>query len=840
MSSVPDSPASAPRPERQPSIWRSPLVWVALAVTAGIVLDRHWLIPLPASLSGAAAFVLAWLIARWGGWPGLGLIYLLLAWLCAGAAYHHDHCHVYPPDDVGFLAPLEPHPVRVRGLVEEEPQRLPAPPSDPLRSREMGESSAGILALQQIHVDGAWQPLSGRVRLLTPGGLPAIHAGDEVELAGQLQRLLPAVNPGGFDSERYWRNARVRARLTIRQTTDALTIHQRGWMTSPAGWIGVVRAWGQQALSQALPERTRGVACALLLGEGAPMTRADWNRYIHTGIIHVLAISGQHLVILGAGLWFLLRVLGVRQRSGALFVTIILVSYALLTGGRPPALRAAVTTAALCGGLLLRRPTLASNLFALAWLVVILVNPTDVFDQGCQLSFLAVVVLYWGTGGLLTPSTDPLDRLVEQTRTWWERLLRWAVHEVVLAYLVAGLVWVAISPLVAYHTHLIAPAALPLGPPVSLLATFALFFGFAALLLSVIHPILALPFASAVHYLLLGCEGLVDLAERFSSHRSVPDVPLWWLAIFYLGLLAALTQAPLRARWGWCLVAGLAWLCLGLGTGLFSTPPEGLRCTFLAVGHGGCAVLETPDGRTLLYDAGAINGPEVAQRHIVPYLQHRGIRRVDEVFLSHADLDHFNGLIGLLDALPVGQVTRTPSFPDKDNKAIRHTLAELERRGIPVRVTKAGDRFRAGPVTLDVLHPPARGPDGNENTRSLVLLVRHEDLAILLTGDLEGAGLERVIELPGWAVNVLQAPHHGSHRVDGAALARWCAPELVVSCQGAPRGAARAPALYSREGAAFWSTHDHGAITLSSAGGELCAATFLTRQLLVLHSGVEE
>ena len=74
----------------------------------------------------------------------------------------------------------------------------------------------------------------------------------------------------------------------------------------------------------------------------------------------------------------------------------------------------------------------------------------------------------------------------------------------------------------------------------------------------------------------------------------------------------------------------------------------------LPVGHGGCTVLETPDGRTLLYDAGALAGPEVTRRQIAPFLWSRGIRRIDEVILSHADLDHFNGLPSLLDRFAIG------------------------------------------------------------------------------------------------------------------------------------------------------------------------------------------
>src|SRR5262249_3029383 len=139
--------------------------------------------------------------------------------------------------------------------------------------------------------------------------------------------------------------------------------------------------------------------------------------------------------------------------------------------------------------------------------------------------------------------------------------------------------------------------------------------------------------------------------------------------------------------------------------------------------------------------------PDCTRRQIAPFLWHRGIRRIDEVFLSHADLDHFNGLIPLLDRFPVAQVTCTPTFSEKDTPGVRVTLAELQRRGVPVRVVSAGARLQAGDVPLEVLHPPPSGPAGNENARSMVLAVRHAGRTLLLTGDLEGPGLQQLLDL---------------------------------------------------------------------------------------------
>jgi competence protein ComEC len=216
-----------------------------------------------------------------------------------------------------------------------------------------------------------------------------------------------------------------------------------------------------------------------------------------------------------------------------------------------------------------------------------------------------------------------------------------------------------------------------------------------------------------------------------------------------------LVWPPLRRRWRWALLAGLAWLCVGLAGAWLRPTSNELRCTFLAVGHGGCTVLELPDGRTLLYDVGTISGPDVARRQVAPYLWHRGIRRIDEIFLSHADTDHFNGVRDLLQRFAVGQISCTPTFAAKKNCPVSETLKAIRRHGVPLRIVRAGDILSAGGVTIHVLHPPRRGPDGKENFRSLVLLVEHAGHRILLTGDLEGPGMKRVQGLPPPRADVL-------------------------------------------------------------------------------------
>ena len=832
---------TVPQPPRAPPstglFWRAPLVPAALAVTAGIVLDRYVSIPVGVSLGLAAAALVAWAMARAGDNTGLALTYLALAGVGLGAALHQSRRDETAPDDLSQIAPPDPLPVQVRGVLDEEPHRLAGAP-DPLRSLQQLEHTTAVLLATHMRDGDDWKEVTGRALLTAGGDLPELHVGDEVEVTGRLSQIYGPANPGEFDVAGLLRDQGVRCRIEARKAPTGVVRLRRGWTTSFWGWLGMVRDRGQQELSRHLPPETAGLAQALLLGEGSPMTAADWMKYVRTGVIHVLAISGQHLVVLALFLWWTLRALGVRQRYGAGVVAVFLMTYALLTGGRPPALRSAVSGCAACLGLVLRRRTHPANLFALAWLAVALLNPADLFGSGCLLSFLSVAVLHWGVGPLLARAEpDPLQQLIDEGRPAWLRGLRWLGWVIVESYIVALAVWLAVTPLAAARYGIVSPAGLVLGPPLTLLTSVALQAGFLLLLLAPLAIPVGAPLAYVVHLCLAACEFLVDTADGFRlSFFYVGEVPEWWLWVFYLALLAVLTQPALRAfrRLAW--LTGVGWLGVGLLAAAVRLPSDELRVTFLAVGHGGCTVLETPDGRTLLYDAGALAGPDVARRQIAPFLWHSGVRRIDEVFLSHADLDHFNGLVQLVDMFAVGQVTCTPSFADKPTEAVRHTLDVLRRRGVAVRTVKTGDRMTAGDVELRVLHPPASGPDGNENTRSMVLEVRHAGHTILLTGDLEGTGLDMFLRLAPRRFDVLQAPHHGSPKANTEALAERTRPRLVVSSQGPPRAVGHPLDVYRAAGAEVVPTWTHGAVIIRSHASGLVVETFVTRQRVALRT----
>ena len=117
------------------------------------------------------------------------------------------------------------------------------------------------------------------------------------------------------------------------------------------------------------------------------------------------------------------------------------------------------------------------------------------------------------------------------------------------------------------------------------------------------------------------------------------------------------------------------------------------------------------------------------------------------------------------------------------------------------------------------------------------MLIRHGGHSVLLTGDLEGAGLERMLSQAPPRLDILMAPHHGSRVANTPQLAAWARPRLVVSCEGPPRGRTRPAEPFSALGALFLGTWPHGAITVRSHATGLVAETFQSGQRIIVRRG---
>ncbi len=810
----------------RPAWGYQPLVPAAVAYAVGIALD-HW-VPgrVVAWLVAAAAALAAWLLAailerRLAARASLvcrrvATLLLLVSLALTGAARHHAYWWAYPADDIGHWAGEAPRPARLRGVLADEPLVVARDRPDPLRSQPAQEHTIAALSLREIDSPLGWRPASGRAHLVVLGTLAGVHAGDRVEVLGDLAGPPRPSNPGEFDYASFLRGRGTRAVVHCKLPESVAQQGGPGQWLGTAGWQRAA-GWAERRLRSRLdPARSR-IAVALLLGRYELMEEDVTELFVRTGTMHILAISGQHLAILAGFLWLLVRALRLPLKAGAIGVGLVVVGYAMLTGCRAPVLRAAVLVCVLVASIVLDRRGRRANSLALAVLVVLALNPSDLFDGGFQLSFLAVVALVWivrPTWIALNRPGDPLTALARRAQPAWRRAVRAGVRFVLLASLLSGLVWLANAPLLAARFHLVSPIVVPLTVLLTPAVDLALIAGLGFLITDPWAPQLASLLARACGWGLGGMERCVRWGALVPlGYAYVPGPPAWWLVGFYAGFAVLLLTGPRRrtlARWA---AAVLVWAGVGFLQAGLRPPPGRLECQVLAVGNGSAAVLRLPNGHAVLVDAGQIAGPRVGSRLIAPALWEEGIRRLDAVFISHADIDHFNGIPHLIERFPVGTVFVPPHFAHSSEEAVRITCDCMGRSGVPIRVCWASQRFELSPgVVATVLHPPVEF-GGSDNEQSLVLDVDYMGQRILLPGDVEGNGLRAVLRTEPRPAAVLIAPHHGSRRANPPELIDWCRPAHVVVSQGRPRSGATLDA-YHRRGVPVHTSNEQGAIAI--------------------------
>lgn len=810
-----------------PSHWAArpryqPLVPAAVAVAAGMVCDRWVPIPFGWCWFAGLAAMAVWWVAWKTGRLKLACPLLFVTIAASGAAWHHAGWYLFAPDDIGLRAFEFPQPVALEAIALERPRSIPAPAFDPLRAIPAKARSRFKLQVTALRDGAVWKPASGRTRIDVDGPMTGVRHGDRIRVFAQMTAPRPPASAGQYDYAGDRRAFRMLALLRTDTSACVTVIQPAGWF-NPAGWIDDLRMEGDRLLWRNLHRDRSGLAAALLLGIRDELDSERTETFLETGTVHILSISGLHVGILAAALFMGLRCGLVPRRIALAAVSGIVTLYAVLTDAEAPVVRAAILVVAVCVSLAVYRRALAFNLLAAAALIVLALNPADLFRIGPQLSFLSVAALSFSASWLAREKEeDPLDRLIARTRPWPVRAAKWLgiwAWKLTAASLV---VWLVTLPLVMTHFHLISPVAVPLNIVLWLPVALALGSGFTVLLLGWI-PIVG-PLAGWVcDQSLAMLDYVVDKSAALPlSHFWVSGPPVWWLAGFY-GALAAWAcggRAWVPRRWSLAML--LVWLAAGLwGPELLHPKHDKLECAFLPVGHGAAVVVELPGGQTLLYDAGQLGSPLAGARTVAAHLWSRGITHIDAVVISHADVDHFNAIPELLRRFSVGVIYLSPTFLEDQGGAVRALLAAVKDSGVKLQEISAGDALRVpGDCRLEVRHPPPLGVPGSDNANSVVLTLEHRGRRILLTGDLEQRGLEALLSDEPYDCDVLLAPHHGSRFSDPPGLAAWSQPEWVAVSCGHGDDPEAVEEAYGRRGATVLSTVRDGTIevTIDSDG----------------------
>ena len=285
---------------------------------------------------------------------------------------------------------------------------------------------------------------------------------------------------------------------------------------------------------------------------------------------------------------------------------------------------------------------------------------------------------------------------------------------------------------------------------------------------------------------------------------------------------------------------GICWGLILLGAVILAWrfQPE-LQVTFLDVGQGDCIFLQTKDGTSYLTDGGSSSVSKVGKYRMIPFLKYQGASQIKAVFVSHADSDHCNGIVELLEqaeleGIPVENLVLTDLADECRSEGYEELLELAQQNEIAIQFLHEGQQFQDGELLFQCLHPSQGYQSEDINEASMVLLVTYREFSLLLTGDVQGEGEEHLTqELQAWKklgaiehaeteLTILKVAHHGSKNSTTEEFLKAANPKLaIISCgEGNRYGHPHEETLERLENAdvPWFCTKDYGAITVTVDG----------------------
>ena len=568
------------------------------------------------------------------------------------------------------------------------------------------------------------------------------------------QPVAPRGPETGFD-ERGW---------LARRGVHVVVHGERARVVGRRGGIGGVadrlHAHVEDTLARGTDGERQRLLAGIVLGEDSDVDRELVDAFRASGLMHLLAVSGQNVGITAIGVVMVARIVGVGRLLGEAVAILVILAYALAVGWQPSVVRAAVAGSLASLAWIAARPRDRWHALAVGALILLAWMPQSELEPGFQLSFAAVAAIF-----VVLPRMSGVPDGYPVPRGLWDVL----VVACACGLVTAPIVWLHFGT-VALWTVPANVAAEPAMPPLISLSLAA----------AAIEPVLP-GAATSLAWLAGWCAWWIALVARVVADWPSARVGSPVVILVTAGLVGAVLlvrQMPRYRRR--TAVASVVSIALTIATAACAlqptpawSPPHGLRVTFLDVGQGDSALLEVPGGAVLVDE-----GPPEAD--VAGQLRRLGLRSLTGIVLTHPQRDHIGGAAGVIDRLFVGAVA-DPGIeaPSADHDA---AVAAAREHGVPVVVVHAGETFRIGRLRLRILWPDEPGlPSEDPNQHAVVALASYGATDVLLTADAESDVTSR---LPLRPVEVLKVAHHGSEDPGLPDLLRVLRPRIAVISVG--------------------------------------------------------
>lgn len=661
--------------------------------------------------------------------------------------------------------------------------------------------------------------------------------GEKLRIRGVIIEPGGLRNPGGFDYRYHLKSLGIDA--LIYPKASMIESLGRGELSKPVETALRLRTSLVKVIENNLPSPSDSLLAAILFGQRQRLPEQVADNFRRAGAGHLMAVSGLHVGLV-AGLFLgACRLFRLQGRVPLVLAILMVLTYAYMTGLRPSAVRAALMVSLAFGALILDRENDLPSALAFAALTTLFFNPLLLFTVGFQLSYAATISLIY--------VYTPLMELPVFQR--FPLSLRAPIAITMAAQ-------IGVLPLSIYYFHALPTTALFFNLCLIPLITFTVGLGLAGAVTA-----LAIPFVGEL--LIWASRPLLELMILITSYSNLPFMyvtlrPPGIITLFIIyGIIGAILLIyylrpddpegnkaslffiikplflPVSAARGksrvWFLIAMLLIFAFISCASLLTTNSGKLTVTFIDVGQGASALIEAPCGAVILVDAGGeqsyLGDPGVVgERIILPFLRHRGIRKINMAIITHPHEDHFGGFIPLVDQLKVEHMLVSPVQGGSDY--YESLLEKLFSGDTVVQQAIAGQTWSCkGGTEIEIIAPPDtlyRGTSSDLNNNSIVFILRYGEVKMLFTGDIEDTAVQDMLKNNSdLRSNLMLIPHHGGHLETMPALLEAVEPDIAVIQVGNNSFGHPHPYTLSaleKSGTVLYRNDLHGAIIVETDG----------------------
>lgn len=508
-----------------------------------------------------------------------------------------------------------------------------------------------------------------------------------------------------------------------------------------------------------------GIMDGIFIGEKTYISDETNTYFRESGISHLLAVSGTHILYVISIFSFIFnKTIG--KKYSSYFIILFIILYIFISGCSPSVIRAGIMAISTIIASIINRKSNSINNLSFSALFILVLNPLALINLGFVLSFV-------GTIGIISMNQKISNYILGIIKSK-------KISDILGVTLSAQ---ISLLPIMVYYFHTISFSSLITNFLIVPIWGIVMILGFILLFISIFSSKLAI-----LPTFLITCilKIIIFITKIISNIKflnlNVIRVDILTCLLYYLTLFSIFSNKSFFKINKKKIITTIV-IAFFVVNIFHNLPKNYIQISAIDVGQGDAFLIRTEKNKNILIDCGGSKNVDydVGENILVPYLLNNRISNIDLIFISHAHEDHINGIFSVIDTLKVNCVIL--GGYDKDSELISRLVKQCKEKNVKILKAYKGDMISIDNVNFQIIFPDNNYKNDNLNNLSMVIKMLYSGRSMLFTGDIEAEAEKEIINTYSkdfLNIDILKVAHHGGKTSSIGELLEATTPEISV------------------------------------------------------------